>query len=180
MGHPFRHFWTITHHRHLVIQEARRVGIFWQSLKHDLSKYGWTEFHVGAKYYAGTHSPNDEQRGKEGYSLAWMHHKGRNPHHWEYWFDINPKTRQYEPVRIPIRYLKEMYCDRVAASRVYMKKNYDDSCPLKYYQRTDFHGKIHEDSRKLLESWLVYLKEHGRKETAKMIRKIKHYEEEKQ
>ena len=72
----WQHFCTITHHKILVMKGCFRVGLYRQGLMHDLSKYGWTEFRVGAKYYQGTRSPNNAEREKLGYSSAWLHHKG--------------------------------------------------------------------------------------------------------
>ena len=62
MSHPFLHFATITRHRHRVIAHCFRVGIGWQGLFHDLSKYSPTEFIPGARYYQGTRSPNERER----------------------------------------------------------------------------------------------------------------------
>ena len=98
MIHPIKHFKTITKHRHVVIVHCFKAGVFWQGLRHDLSKYSPTEFIPGMKYYAGTHSPNETERAEFGYSLAWIHHKGRNKHHFEYWTDYNPKSKVVEPV----------------------------------------------------------------------------------
>ena len=81
--HPIKHFITITHHRHKVIAHCFKAGIGFQGLFHDLSKYTFTEFRPGAKYYQGTRSPNEKERELFGYSLARIHHKGRNKHHFE-------------------------------------------------------------------------------------------------
>ena len=87
----FQKFWghlsTITRHRHKVIAHCAKAGILWQGLRHDLSKYGLTEFRQGVRFFDGTHSPTEDERKTLGYSLAWMHHKGHNRHHWEYWTD---------------------------------------------------------------------------------------------
>ena len=107
--HPIKHFKTITKHRHKVIYHCAKAGILWQGLFHDLSKYTLTEFIPGAKYYIGTRSPNEIERETFGYSTAWIHHKGRNRHHFEYWTDISPKTHLYEPVNMPLRFVKEMF-----------------------------------------------------------------------
>ena len=64
-----------------------KVGLYKQGLLHDLSKYSPTEFLVGAKYYQGTRSPNNAEREATGVSTSWLHHKGRNKHHFEYWVD---------------------------------------------------------------------------------------------
>ena len=82
MAHPIKHFRTITRHRHAVIRNCFKAGIGWQGLFHDLSKYTPTEFIPGAKYYLGTRSPNEEERRLFGFSRAWLHHKGRNKHHY--------------------------------------------------------------------------------------------------
>lgn len=57
-----QHFRTITKHKILVMKECFRVGLYRQGLLHDMSKYGWTEFRVGCKYYQGTRSPNNAER----------------------------------------------------------------------------------------------------------------------
>ena len=172
MSHPFLHFYTITKHRHRVIAHCFRAGIGWQGLFHDLSKYSLTEFAPGAKYYQGTRSPNEREREVYGYSEAWMHHKGRNRHHFEYWTDINPVTKMYEPVRMPIRFVKEMFCDRVAASKIYQGKNYVDGHPLQYFLRGNARKKMHPDTADLLEEWLTMLSERGERETFAHIKRI--------
>lgn len=80
-----QHFKTITYHKYLVMKGCFAVGLYRQGICHDLSKYSWTEFRVGAKYYQGNRSPNNAEREDIGYSSAWLHHKGRNRHHYEYW-----------------------------------------------------------------------------------------------
>ena len=100
---------------------------------HDLSKYSPTEFLEGIKYYQGTRSPNERARELKGYSIAWMHHKGRNKHHFEYWTDYSNETHQLEPIEMPLRYVVEMFCDRVAASKIYGRDKYNDSYALNYY-----------------------------------------------
>ena len=103
--HPIKHFKTITKHRHRVIAHCAKAGILWQGLRHDISKYSPREFIPGARYYQGTRSPNVAERLEKGYSEAWLHHKGRNRHHFEYWTDYNPHTRLTEPVKMPLRYV---------------------------------------------------------------------------
>ncbi len=168
--HPIKHFLTITHHRHKVIAHCMRAGIGFQGLFHDLSKYTPTEFCQGAKYYQGTRSPNEEERETNGYSLAWIHHKGRNRHHFEYWTDYSPKDKIMRPVKMPIRFVKEMFCDRVAASKIYMKDAYNDEAPLNYFLKGKPNRVIHADTSRLIEEWLTMLAEKGEKETFKYIK----------
>ncbi len=131
--HPIKHFRTITHHRHQVMINCIRAGIGFQGMFHDLSKYMPEEFIAGALHYQGTRSPNEGEREEYGYSKAWMHHKGRNKHHFEYWTDYSKETRQLQPVLMPKRYVIEMFCDRMAASQTYNGKNYKDTDPLNYF-----------------------------------------------
>ena len=155
----FKHLHTVNKHRFKVFIHATKAGIFFQGLVHDLSKYHPTEFFVGVKYYQGTRSPNDAERELFGMSTAWIHHKGRNKHHFEYWNDLDMKDHVYKSVKMPIKYVKEMFCDRVAASKIYLGKK----------------DLMHPETAELLRTWLEYLKDHGENETFKMIRKQKEY-----
>ena len=172
MWHPIKHFITITKHRNKVISHCFKAGIGWQGLFHDLSKYSPAEFIPGAKYYLGTRSPNEKERELFGYSLAWMHHKGRNKHHFEYWVDLNTSTKRYEPVPMPMRYLTEMFCDRVAACKIYKGKDYTKSSALEYFLRGNARAKMHEKTADQLEEWLRMLAEKGEKETFAYIRAV--------
>ena len=159
--HFFKHLSTITKHRHKVIYHCFRCGIGFQGLFHDLSKYSPCELFTGAKYYQGNRSPNERERELFGYSAAWMHHKGRNRHHFEYWVDLNPATRQYEPVPMPARFLAEMFCDRVAASKIYRGQDYTDHDALAYFTKGNAAKKMHSETAKTLERWLRLLSNQG-------------------
>ena len=161
----FGHFRTITRHRHKVMQHCFRAGIPWRGMLHDLSKYSPTEFIPGAKYYQGTRSPNEKERELFGYSLAWMHHKGRNRHHFEYWCDYNPETKLNEPVKMPLKFVVEMFCDRVAAGKIYQGKSYTDRSPLDYFLRGKDRRRIHPETSQMLEKLLTMLAEDGEKAT---------------
>ena len=168
-----RHFKTITKHRHAVIKNCFKAGIGFQGLFHDLSKYSYTEFSAGVKYYQGTRSPNEAEREISGYSAAWMHHKGRNCHHFEYWTDYDPVTKRVIPIEMPLKYVKEMFCDRVAASKVYMGKSYTDASAYEYFLRGKKTRFINENTSEQLEQLLIMLKEKGEKETFEYIKKLK-------
>jgi hypothetical protein len=165
-----KHFSTITKHRHQVIRHCAKAGIFWQGVRHDLSKYTPTEFLNGIRNYQGYRSPNEQERETKGYSEAWMHHKGRNRHHFEYWTDYNPKTKKVEPVMMPLRFVAEMFCDRLAASKIYNKENYNNTQPLDYFLKGKDRRIIHPQTSDLLESWLVLLKEQGEDAVFKTIK----------
>ena len=166
----WRHFCTITKHKWIVCQGCFQVGLYWQGITHDLSKYGLSEFLVGAKYYQGTRSPNAAERELRGYSTAWMHHKGRNRHHYEYWSDMSPVTKQYEAVPMPRKYLVEMVMDRRAACMVYEGENYTDGSALVYFEKSRERLLMHEKTRQELGYILTMLKEKGEKETFRYLR----------
>lgn len=114
----------------MVIKHCKKAGILWQGLRHDLSKYSPTEFIPGVKYYTGTKSPNEGERIDKGYSVAWLHHKGRNKHHFEYWYDFNSPLKT--PV-IPYKYVVELICDNIAASKTYLKDKWNLKSQLNYF-----------------------------------------------
>ena len=107
----WRHLKTVQRHRHLVRQYCFRLGLYWQGLTHDLSKFSPVEFWAGVKYFQGDRSPNDAQRRDKGYSASWMHHKGRNRHHFEYWIDYcrgEDGTPFIGGCKMPVKYVAEM------------------------------------------------------------------------
>ena len=167
---PWQHFKTITHHRLLVMLGCFRVGLYRQGLTHDLSKYSPTEFWVGARYYQGTRSPNTAEREAKGYSEAWMHHKGRNKHHYEYWTDMSKQTRNYESVEMPRKYLVEMVMDRRAACMTYQGKAYTNGSALKYFMGSRERELMHPNTRMQLEYILTMLRDKGEQETFRWLR----------
>ena len=172
MAHPIKHFNTITKHRNKVIAHCFRAGIGFQGLRHDLSKYSPVEFIPGAKYYQGTRSPNEMERERDGYSTAWLHHKGRNRHHFEYWTDYNPAVKKVMPVKMPAKYVAEMFCDRVAASKIYAGDKYNDRYPLEYFLKGKQRRTIHPETSDFIEKLLTMLAEKGEEETFAYIREF--------
>lgn len=173
------HFKTITSHRHEVMKNCFRVGLYRQGLMHDLSKYTPVEFCRGVKYYLGNKSPNEAERLDTGVSRAWLHHKGRNLHHLEYWIDYNVNDGgegKMAGMEMPLNYLMEMVCDRIAASKIYMKDAYTDQSPLAYYEKGKGHYMLHPVTRRQLERLLTMLAEKGEDYTfAFMRQQLKKY-----
>ena len=145
MWRPIKHYKTIHHHKMLVMQNCFRCGLYWQ----------------------GICSPNNAQRQKEGYSAAWLHHKGRNKHHLEYWIDYAPDgDHAMAGMRMPEKYVAEMVCDRIAAS-----KNYTDAAAWEYYDHSKDHYILHPETRKQLETCLLILRDEGEDACFAYIRK---------
>lgn len=119
----FKHFKKILTHKKYVCFFAIKLGIGWQGFWHDMSKFSPVEFWESVKYYQGTSSPIDAAKADMGYSMAWLHHKGHNKHHYEHWQDNFDKGG--EPLKMPDKYVKEMICDYLAAGRAYKGKDFD-------------------------------------------------------
>lgn len=127
-----KHFLLITHHKWVVFKLCCKIGEPWRGLLHDLSKYSPTEFIESVKYYVGTHSPITEAKKDKGYSEAWLHHKGRNKHHSEYWIDYDAKL--ITPI-MPYKYAAEMICDKIAAGMTYKGKEWTKEYELEYWNK---------------------------------------------
>lgn len=170
----WKHFKTITRHKYLVMKGCFAVGLYWQGLCHDLSKYMPSEFLVGVRYFQGDRSPNNAEREAKGYSGAWLHHKGRNKHHYEYWIDYSSRAivGGMAPAPMPRRYVVEMLMDRIAASKVYNKEAYQDSDPLTYFRSAKEPPMIHPRTKAQLERLLVMLAQKGEKETFSYVRRV--------
>ena len=127
-----KHFNLVNYHKWIVFKLCCKIGLPWRGLVHDLSKYSITEFKSSIKYYVGTYSPITEEKKIKGYSEAWLHHKGRNKHHTQYWVDDaapNPT-----PI-IPYKYAAEMICDKLAAGITYQGKNWTKEYQLSYWEK---------------------------------------------
>ena len=164
-----QHLKTITQHKIKVTWLCFRCHLFKQGLLHDLSKYSYIELKTGFKYYQGYRSPIDAEKEEKGYSLGWLHHKGRNKHHWEYWLDFG-KDGIYS-CQMPVNYVIEMFCDRVAASMIYQKEKYTDSSALDYYIQGRDKILIHPNTDALIFSLLTYLSKNGLDKTIEYIKK---------
>lgn len=168
MQNAWGHFLTITKHKWIVMKLCFRCGLYKQGLLHDVSKYSWVEFRAGVHYFQGNRSPNSIERTQFGYSPAWLHHKGRNKHHWEYWIEL---IEIAIPIQMPVCYVIEMFCDRVAATKVYQKGAYDNASALAYFLKNYDNVIMEEHSKALTQLLLEYLAANGLDETIRFINK---------
>lgn len=167
------HFCVVMRHKWEVLKGCFKVGLYWQGITHDLSKFSPTEFGMGIRYFQGTRSPNARERELYDYSNAWMHHKGRNKHHFEYWTDVSAdKKKCLEGKKMPPRYLAEMVMDRIAASKVYKGKKYTDRTALEYMINENAQESMHPETYKELKKILTLLADHGEAVTFRYIRRM--------
>jgi len=142
-----KHLHLVNRHRFLVFKLSIKAGIPFRGLIHDLSKYSPTELFESIKYFNGQKSPISFAKKEIGYSEAWLHHKGRNKHHFEYWYD--PCAPSRTPI-IPYKYTVEMICDTLAAGMIYMGKDWYQGYQLKYFENRKDKEFINEDIQKVL------------------------------
>ena len=173
----FKHLKTVHTHRKAVRKLCFKCGLYKQGLVHDLSKYSPEEFFYSVKYWTGDHSPIENQIDDIGYSEAWLHHVGRNKHHFEHWVDLAHEGRNGEfciICEMPLKYIAEMFCDRVGASKAYLWDKYTNDSPLKYAQKGEERNqklmtkRVHD----ILYGWLGDLAEFGEDYICDKIKKV--------
>lgn len=113
----YNHTRTVLTHKWWVARYCFMLGLYRQGVTHDLSKFSPAEFLEGVRYYEATRSPIAACRERSGYSRAWFHHRGNNPHHAEMWIDDFDHGGRLLPM--PYRYAAEKLCDHIAACRTY-------------------------------------------------------------
>lgn len=128
----FKHFKKVCTHKRWVFHYCVKAGIPMQGLIHDMSKFSFVEFLESVKYYQGGSSPIDACKKANGYSNAWLHHKGRNKHHYEYWADNMDNGG--EPLQMPYKYAAELICDYMGAGRAYYGKEFTMEKEYEWWQ----------------------------------------------
>ena len=156
--HIIKHFKLVMHHKWIVFKLCIKVGEPWRGFMHDMSKFSPTEFIESAKYYVGTHSPITEAKKVQGYSNAWLHHKGRNKHHAEYWVD--EAAPEKTPV-IPYPYAVEMICDKIAAGMTYLGDKFTKEYELEYWNKERAKIKINEKTAQFITEVLTRVAKDG-------------------
>jgi len=155
----FRHIGLVIRHKHKVFVHCAKCGILWRGIVHDLSKFSPTELFESAKYYRGYRSPIGVCRREKGMSLAWLHHKGRNKHHIEYWQDVDC---QVHPL-MPYKYAVECVCDKLAATKTYAGKDYSPDKALAHWTRYGNRAEANEKTKAFIERCFVDLEKYGEK-----------------
>lgn len=176
MGARWKHFKTVMKHKAVVFHECKACGITWQGITHDLSKFSPTEFSASAKHFQGTRSPIEAEKESLGYSVAWLHHKGHNKHHWEWWTDFDDNGNIIAN-KIPTKYVIEMVCDWIGAGKVYSKEKWTQAEPHEYFQKVRAGRHFHPDTELIIGKLLVRLKLNGLDEFHKLCKERKFFKD---
>lgn len=123
-----KYFSYLTRHKWFVFLECCKRGLVWQGIFHDISKFlpdEWFPYvnHFYSKGYSikrgsdstGYYKPTNS--GDPKFDKAWLLHKNRNKHHWQYWSlmeDDNIKIKTFEMDRTA---MIECLCDWKGAGR---------------------------------------------------------------
>ena len=164
-----KHFVTVCRHKAVVFRECHACGITWRGIVHDLSKFSLTEFVSSAEHFQGNKSPIEAEKECCGYSLAWQHHMGHNPHHWEYWIDYG-NNGEIIANKMPYEYVVEMICDWIGAGQTYSKEKWTQKEPLDYFYKVRSGRYFHPDTEKLIFQFLICIADKGLDEFHKMAK----------
>lgn len=159
-SYVWKHFKTVCKHKAVVYRECKACGIRWHGIVHDLSKFSPTEFLASAKFFQGNGSPIEKEKAERGYSVAWLHHKGHNKHHWEWWTDFG-NNGEVIANKIPSEYVIEMVCDWIGAGMVYGGEKWTQAEPLNYYYKVRHERHFHPDTEQLLVKLLEIIRDDG-------------------
>ena len=170
----FGHFKTITKHKFLVTSLCFKCGLYKQGILHDLSKYSPSEFIPGVKYYCGYKSPISIEKETKGYSLGWLHHKGRNKHHWEYWIDRLSKESKLTNIEMPFNYIIESTLDKIAASKVYKKQDYTLDYPVSFFKASYEFKVMNSETARQIALLLDYLRLNGEEKALCYYKELYH------
>lgn len=129
-------------HKYYVAKYCFQIGLYWQGITHDLSKFSFTEFSRAIKYWDDNISSLANERKILGYSQTFLHHRGRNPHHYEYW--IHSLDDGGIPAKMPKKYVLELICDYLAAAKTY---GADPRKEYNWWVKQKSHMKIHQDTK---------------------------------
>lgn len=174
MNAYFKHLKTVCRHKWYVLRECAACGILWQGLVHDLSKFSPAEFFSSAKYFQGNRSPIEAEKEDIGYSAAWLHHKGHNKHHWEYWTDF-ADNGDVIANRIPAEFVVEMVCDWIGAGKAYDKEEWNPHKPLAYFNKVREGRHFHPATEALIRWLLTVLDEQGTEAFHNAAMNVKHW-----
>lgn len=160
MKNLINHLKTVHKHRKYVRKACFKMGLVWQGLTHDLSKYSITELSM-CKYYTGKGSPHQVAREVLGYSPSWIHHYHMNKHHFQFWWDED-EDGKIIPMKMPYKYLVESFCDMLGASKAYNPDNWKPQMLLDYWEQRCIGKRImHEASVSFLDAQIKNLVEYG-------------------
>ena len=158
----FKHIKLVSKHKWIVFKLCYKIGMPFRGFMHDWSKFSPQEFWESVKYYNGHESPIITSKKENGYSKAWLHHKGRNKHHPEYWIDVSLPRKT---ILMPYQYAAEMVCDKLAAGIVYNGKAWNKDTQIKYYMKERETAMIHPKLDEFLIEVFTEVSEKGLDET---------------
>lgn len=160
----YKYILLLIKHKWIVFKLLLKAGLYKQAIAHDLSKLNPIEI-IGY----------NEPYGSAKFNAAWLHHKGRNKHHCQYWTDIN-ENNELVVVDMPQKYIYELVADWISAGQCY-EKNWTQTEPFNYLSTVYNTDLMSARTLQLVAAITFDIKIQGAAEVMKNIRKGK-YENE--
>ena len=73
---------------------------------------------------------------------------------------------------MPLKYVAEMFCDRVAACKIYRGKDYTPADPLAYLEKGRGYVFIHPKTQELITQMLTVLRDEGEDAACAYVKKL--------
>ncbi len=157
----------VLRHKWYVMNECFRNRLYWQGIIHDLSKFLPSEFVPYAEYFHNKDGSSKVVRGATGYyqaaetgdpefTVAWLFHQNRNPHHWQFWI-LALDDGGILSVPMPEKYAKEMVCDWVGAGKAQGHFSPPDdpyNTTVSWYAKNKNKMVLHKDTREYVENMI--------------------------
>ena len=153
----------VLRHKWFVFIECCKLGIPWQGIIHDISKFLPGEFIPYARYFYGKWMKEAEWHGdvrnyvpwkytemgvKAALDKAWLLHQKRNPHHWQFWI-LKYDSDGIKILAMPDKYRKEMLADWIGAGKAQGKPD-----TKAWYEANKDKMQFHPETRKWIETML--------------------------
>jgi len=168
MKRHFKYLSYVIRHKWFVFRAGLMTGApLWRLIIHDWSKFLPSEWFPYVHYF---HQTKDEKWNEwadantrygcaeaaphghfasERFSVAWLHHQNRQPHHWQYWCLIQDDG-QVAALPMPEKFVREMVADWAGAGRAITGKWE----VMQWYKENKHIMKMHPDTRALTEKVL--------------------------
>lgn len=153
-------------HKFWVAYYCFQLGLYWQGITYDLSKFSLTEIKGALKYWNDFKSSLAYEKELNGYSETFLHHRGHNPHHYEYW--IHSLDEGGVAAEMPRKYALELICDYLAACRTYRGNPKEE---YKWWEEHSPKMKIHRRTKQYLNRIFLNFSHNSLKQAVKFADK---------
>ncbi len=157
MSKHIKYLSYVLRHKWYVFLACFKLGIIWQGVAHDISKFYPCQWRPYVDVFFGDKpSPRDNSGyydaskiGNDAFLIAWLDHIHRNKHHWQWWVLKHDDGGQ-SIFDMPLKYRKEMLADWRGAGMAQGKPD-----TKAWYEANKGKMLLHPDTRKWIENKLM-------------------------